>query len=189
MLARNPSQANPTETTEAITKAINACSNRNLSQLLSMCPTLVHNPSALTSLLREDDDGAVGGFVFDGVEGVVGLVEGEDLDLGFDTDLAGELEEVAGVGASHVGDAANLAFAPEELVVVEGWHLVEVDGVDGDDAAFAEAGECADDDSTAGGEGDGAVEFDGRLVVFGADPFCAEGCGLVAMGFATSGDE
>ncbi|WP_433970147.1 hypothetical protein [Tunturiibacter gelidiferens] len=93
-----------------------------------------------------------------------------------------------GILASHVGDAADLAFAPEELVVVEGGHLVEVDGVDGDDAAFAEAGKCADDDSTAGREGDGAVERDGRLVVFGADPLCARSSRLRAVGFAAGGD-
>ncbi len=102
------------------------------------------------------------------------LVEGEDLDLGLDADFAGELEEVACVLAGHVGDAADLALAPEERVVVECGHLVEVDGVDGDDAAFAKAGERADDDGSAGSEGDGAVELDGRLVVFGADPGRAE---------------
>jgi hypothetical protein len=137
---------------------------------------------------RDDDTGAVGGFVFDGVEGFVGVVEGEELDLRLDADLAGELEEVASVLAGHVGDAADLTFAPEELVVVEGGHLVEVDGVDGDDAPFAEAGESAEDDGSAGGEGDGAIELDRRLVVFGADPLCAESDCAIAMGFAASGD-
>src|ERR1700679_2289937 len=89
--------------------------------------------------LGEDDAGAVGGFVLDGLEGFVGLVEGEYLDLGFDIDFGSELEVVAGVGAGHVGDAADLALAPEEGVVVEGGHLVEVDGVDGEDASFAKA--------------------------------------------------
>jgi hypothetical protein len=77
--------------------------------------------------------------------------------LRFDADFRGQLEEVCCVFAGHVGYAADLAFAPEELVVVEGGHLVEVDGVDGDDAAFAKAGEGAEDDGSAGGEGDGAV--------------------------------
>ena len=140
-------------------------------------------------MLRDDDDGAVGGFVFYGVESFVGLVEGEDLDLGLDVDFGGELEVVGGVLAGHVGDAANLAFAPEELVVVEGGHLVEMDGVDGDDAAFAKAREGVDDDGSAGSEGDGAIELDRRLVVFGADPLCSEGFGLLAVIFATGGDE
>jgi hypothetical protein len=123
---------------------------------------------------RDDDAGAVGGLVLDGLESFVGVVEGEDLDLGLDADFAGELEEVEGVLAGRVGDAADLPFAPEERVIVEGGHMVEVDGVDGDDAAFAEAGEGADDDGAAWGEGDGAVKLDGRLVGFGADPVCAE---------------
>src|ERR1700722_8286118 len=109
--------------------------------------------SGKADALREDDAGAVGGFVFYGLQGFVGLVEGEGLDLGFDVDFGGQLEVVAGVLAGHVGDAANLAFAPEELVVVEGGYLVEVDGVDGDDTAFAKAGESAKDDGSAGSEG------------------------------------
>ncbi len=64
-----------------------------------------------------------------------------------------------------------------------------MDGVDGDDAAFAKAGEGAEDDGSAGGEGDGAVEGDGGLVVFCADPGCSEGLGLLAVVFAASGDE
>jgi hypothetical protein len=110
------------------------------------------------------------------------------LHLWVDADFGGDLEEVAGVLAGHVGNAADLAFAPEELVVVEGGHLVEVDGVDGDDAAFAEAGERADDDSTAGREGDGAIECDGRFVVFCADPLGARSSRLGAVGFAAGGD-
>ena len=139
-------------------------------------------------VLRDDDAGAVGGFVFDGLQGVVGAVEGEDLDLRVNGDLGGDFEEVESVLAGHVGDAADLALAPEELVVVEGGHLVEVNGVDGDDTAFAEAGERADDDGAAGREGDGSIEFDGRLVGFCSDPGCAERRGLSAMGFAPGGD-
>ncbi len=72
-------------------------------------------------------------------------------------DFAGDAEEVAGVLAGHVGYAADLAFAPEEAVVVELGDAVEVDGVDGYDASFAEAGEGGDDYVAAGGEGYGAV--------------------------------
>ena len=43
----------------------------------------------VSSLGREDDAGAVGGFVFYGLEGFVGLVEGEDVDLRFDSDFGG----------------------------------------------------------------------------------------------------
>jgi len=127
--------------------------------------------------------------VFDGLEGFVGAVEGEYLHVvGLDADLSGELEEVGCVLAGHVGDAADLAFAPEELVIVKGGHLVEMDGVDGDDTAFAEAGECVDDDCTAGSEGDGAVKLNGRLVVLRASPDCAESGRLSAMGLAPGGD-
>jgi hypothetical protein len=63
-----------------------------------------------------------------------------------------------------------------------------VDGVDGDDSALAEAGERADDDSTAGGEGNGTVELDGRLVVFCSDPMGTRGCSLAAVRFAAGGD-
>lgn len=64
-----------------------------------------------------------------------------------------------------------------------------MDGVDGDDAAFAKACEGAEDDGSAGSEGDGAVELDGWLVVFCAYPFCSEGFGLLAVVFAAGGDE
>jgi len=64
-----------------------------------------------------------------------------------------------------------------------------VDGVDGDDAAFTEARESAEDDGSAGSEGDGAVELDRGLVVFGADPCCSELRGLLAVIFAAGGDE
>ena len=116
------------------------------------------------------------------------MIQREGSDAGFDADLGGDGEEVAGVVAGHVGDAADLALAPEELVVVELRHAVEVDGVDGDDAAFAQAGERADDHVSGGSEGDGAVERDGRAVVLGADPFRSELFGLPAVLLAAGGD-
>ncbi len=63
-----------------------------------------------------------------------------------------------------------------------------MDGVDGDDASFAQARERGEDDCSAGGKGDGAVERDGRLVVFSADPGCPCGGCLLAVGFAAGGD-
>jgi hypothetical protein len=39
--------------------------------------------------LGEDDYWPVGGFVLDGLEGFVGLIEGEDLDLRLDVDFGG----------------------------------------------------------------------------------------------------
>jgi hypothetical protein len=98
------------------------------------------------------------------------------------------VQEVAGVGTGHVGDAADLALTPEELVVVEFGDTVEVDGVDGDHAAFAQAGKGGNDDVAAGGEGDGAVEFFWRTVIFCADPSCTERSGEFAVGFAARGN-
>jgi hypothetical protein len=105
----------------------------------------------------------VGGLVFYSLQGFVGAVERVGLDSRLDADLACELEKVECVLPSHVGDAANLAFAPEKLVIVEGGHLIEVDCVDGEDAAFAKAGQCADNDGSAGREGNGAIKIDGGL--------------------------
>jgi hypothetical protein len=63
-----------------------------------------------------------------------------------------------------------------------------VNGVDGDDAALAQSGESADDDLAAGGEGDGAVELDGRLGVLVANPRGAERLGGLAVRFAAGDD-
>ncbi len=43
----------------------------------------------ISSLGGEDDYGSVGGFVFYGLQGIVGLIEGEDLDLRLDVDFGG----------------------------------------------------------------------------------------------------
>ncbi len=61
--------------------------------------------------------------MLDGLQGFVSLVEGEGADARVDADLGGEREEVACVGARHVGDGSDLALAPEESVVVECWYL------------------------------------------------------------------
>src|ERR1035438_536654 len=96
-------------------------------------------------------------------------------------DLGGQLQEVASVSAGHVGDAADLALAPQQTVVIELRHAIEVDRVDGDDTAFAQAGQRSHYYISAGSEGDGAVEFDGRLVGFASDPFRAQRLGQATM--------
>jgi len=113
--------------------------------------------------LGDDDGGALAGFVLDGFESAVGVGEREGLDSGTEIKVVSEGKKVARVLARHVSDTAQLALAQEQAVVVEGGHLVEVNGVDGDDSALAQSGECADDHLAAGSEGDGAVELDGRL--------------------------
>ena len=42
-----------------------------------------------------------------------------------------QFQEIASVGAGHVGDTADLPLAPQQAVVVELRDAVEVDGVDG----------------------------------------------------------
>jgi hypothetical protein len=49
---------------------------------------------------------------------------------------------------------------------------------------FVEACQRADHNVAARGEGDCAVELDGRLVVFSADPSCTESRGKRAVGLA-----
>src|SRR5271169_2154966 len=56
-------------------------------------------------------------------------------------DVAGNLEEVAGIGAGHVGDAADLPLAPQQAVVIEFGDAIEVNGVDGNHSTFAQAAE------------------------------------------------
>jgi hypothetical protein len=49
-----------------------------------------------------------------------------------------------------------------------------VNGVDGDYAAFAQAGKRRNHHLSAGGEGDGAIEFEGRAFDFRPDPLGAQ---------------
>src|SRR5260370_2122139 len=79
--------------------------------------------------LRDDHYGSALGLVLYSPQSFVCLVKREDLDLRRDADFAGQFQEVAGILAGHVGYAADPALAPEELVVVEDGHAVEVDGV------------------------------------------------------------
>ena len=43
----------------------------------------------------------------------VGLVEGKGCDLGPKIDFSRDLKKIPGIGASHIGHAANLAFSPQ----------------------------------------------------------------------------
>jgi len=93
-------------------------------------------------------------------------------------------DEIARILPRHVGHAAHLALAPKQLVVVEGRHLVQMNGVDGYHSTLAQSGESADDDLSAGSEGDGAIEFGGRLGVFVAHPGGAERLSGLAVSLA-----
>ena len=74
-----------------------------------------------------------------------------------------------------------MPLAPEERIVVELGNTVEVDGVDGDDAAFAQGCEGGEDDVSAGREGDGGVERDGRALGGVANPRGAELAGQLLV--------
>src|ERR1039457_1870628 len=93
---------------------------------------------------------------------------------GMDLDLGGNLEKVARVGAGHVRNAANLALAPKQMVVVELGNAVEMDRVDGDDSSLAQTCEGGDYNVSAGRKGDGAIQFDWRLVRFTSNPCSPE---------------
>ena len=113
----------------------------------------------------------------DGGECLVGLIQREDCYLRLQVNVGCNVEKIACVGSSHICHAADLALAPEQPVVIELWNAVKMDRVDGDNASFSQAGKSGDYDISAGGEGYRAVEFDGRLVCFTANPGGAQGSG------------
>src|SRR5664280_3220124 len=90
--------------------------------------------------------------------------------LGVELDLGGNLEEVARIGAGHVRNTANLAFAPKQMVVVELGNMIEMNRVNGDDSSLAQTCEGGDYNVSAGRKGDGAIEIDWRLVRFTSNP-------------------
>src|SRR5258708_3158622 len=94
-------------------------------------------PISCLGISRDDDRGCVDSIVLDGGEGFVGLVESENGDFGLETNVGGDLEKIARVGARHISYAADLPLAPQQPVVIEFWDAVEMNGVDGNDAAFA----------------------------------------------------
>jgi len=87
-----------------------------------------------------------------------------------------------------VGDAADLALAPEQFVVIESRHLVEMDRVDRDHPALAQSRERRDHDLAGRREGDDAVQFLGRFFILMANPFRAQRFGKFAIGAATGDD-
>src|ERR1039458_2401665 len=96
-------------------------------------------------------------------------------------DLGGNPEEVAGIGASHVCDTANLALAPEQMVIVELRNATEMHGGDGGASTLAQTGQGSDHPVSTGRERDGAVEFDGRPFRFRSHPCGPERLCQLAM--------
>ena len=95
------------------------------------------------------------------------------LHLGDDGDARGQLDHVAHVVAGDVGDAADLAFPPEQRVVELG-HVVEVDRVDRHDAAAVQGPKCVGDDASDRCGGDRGVEQGWWAIVEPARPHRSE---------------
>jgi hypothetical protein len=92
-----------------------------------------------------------------------------NLDVGTNRHGGGELDEVAGVAAGHVRDAADAALPPEQ-VIGELRHAIEMDGVDGDGAAAVDRPQRGDHDVARGRKRDRGVERFGRRFVVAACP-------------------
>jgi len=62
----------------------------------------------------------------------------------------------------QVGLTANLALAPEQLVVVEGWHLIQMNRVfSSDNSPLSEGSESVYNDFSTWSEGNGAIKLGG----------------------------
>ena len=119
------------------------------------------------------------------MEGFVGLSQREHGDLRANADFARDFQEITGIGAGHIGHAADYALAPEKFVVIKLGHVIQMNGVDCHYATFAKACQRADHHISAGGEGDGAIELDWRLFVFVSYPSSAERFRQLAMGHSS----
>ena len=62
--------------------------------------------------LRHDHGGAVHGVILHRKQRFIRLIKPKHCHLRLQADLRGQRQEVAGIGASHVGHAAQLALAP-----------------------------------------------------------------------------
>ena len=78
------------------------------------------------------------GFFFDSHQRLVCVLQGKDDDLGVNLKLMGDGKKVARILPCHVGYTPDLPFAPKQLVVVKGRHLVKMNGIDRDHAAFTQ---------------------------------------------------
>ena len=146
----------------------------------------VESPRAMLALAfwrsRNNYCGAVYCFVLDRLKSLIGLGQWKDRDLRADADVVRNFQEIAGVGAGHIGDAAYHALAPQEFVVIELGHVIQMNGVDRDYSAFAKTCQRADHDISAGSECDGAIKFDRRLFIFVSYPRGAKRGGQLSMG-------
>jgi len=63
-----------------------------------------------------------------------------------DLDFGRESEEIARVLTRHIRNAADLTLTPQQRIVIELGHAIEVNRVDRHDTAFAQSSERRDDD-------------------------------------------
>src|SRR5215469_14840182 len=124
--------------------------------------------------LRNQNGGAINPIILQNSQGFVRLIEGKLRDFRVQLDVGSQLEEIASVGSGHIGDAAQLSLSPEQPVIIKLRHAIEVNGVDRHHAALTEARERRKHYISAGGKGDGAVEWDRWLIRFPANPGCAQ---------------
>jgi alanine-glyoxylate transaminase/serine-glyoxylate transaminase/serine-pyruvate transaminase len=102
------------------------------------------------------------------LEDLVASLEREEIDRRSDRDGGGQGHEFGGVAASHVGHTAQLALPPQPVVRELG-HAVQVDRVDGDDAAAVHCAQGGHDHVAYRGRGNGRVKGMWRRVVVPAD--------------------
>src|SRR5690348_2876265 len=88
--------------------------------------------------------------------------------LGFKVDLGCNLQKITGISASHVGYTAHLPLAPQQVVVIKLRNAVEVNCVDGNHAAFTQAGQRCDNHVSARSESDSAIKLYWRSFIFAA---------------------
>src|SRR5688500_13860261 len=74
----------------------------------------------------------------------VDIGEREDFHVSADRDGGGKVDQVGDVSAGDVGDAADLALSPQQVVVELG-NVIEVDRVDRHDPALVERRQGVDD--------------------------------------------
>ena len=97
-------------------------------------------------------------------------------------------QKIASILARHVGYAADLPFAPKQLVVVKRRHLVEVDSIDRHHAPLAQSRQGAHHYLAAGRKRDRPIQLYRRHLILFAHPGCAERGRHLAMGLAPRGD-
>ena len=107
--------------------------------------------------LGNDDRRTVDGVTLHGRQSFVGLIEGKDRHLGPKINFGGDLEEIPGIGASHVGHATKLPFSPEQTVVVKLGNPIQVNRVDRDHTTFSQTAQSGHDNISAGRKSHGAV--------------------------------